>query len=99
MPRIAGKAGGDISRYYLCDSEGITIGHDSKVISFVLYFVDEKSEEVEIPIKGNKLKDEQCKLVMQVPKKTIIYFQDITVESKGVQVKVNPMMFSIIDEN
>ncbi|MCB0477497.1 MAG: hypothetical protein KDC84_05005 [Crocinitomicaceae bacterium] len=99
LPRITGKAGGEISRYYLCDSKGITIGHDSKVVSFVLYFLDEKSQEVEIAIKGNKLTDDHCKLVMNAPVGTMVYFQDIMVESKGVKVKVTPMMFKIKDED
>ena len=98
LPRIAGRAGGDISRYYLCDSKGITIGHNSKVVSFVLYALDEKSQEVEIKIDGNKLPDEYCKIIMKLPEGSAVYFQEIMVESKGVRVKVTPMMFFIRDE-
>lgn len=98
LPRIAGRAGGDISRYYLCDSKGITIGHDSKVVSFVLYALDENSQEIEVKIQGNKLPDEQCKILMSLPDGSAVYFQEIMVESKGRVVKVSPMMFFIKDE-
>ena len=98
MPRIAGRAGGDISRYYLCDSKGITIGQNSKVVSFVLYFVNEKSEEYEVKIEGNSVPDEHCKEIMSLPDGNIVYFQEIMVESKGHVVKVTPLMFFLKDE-
>lgn len=99
LPRIAGRAGGDISRYYLCDSKGITIGHNSTVVSFVLYTLDAKNQEIEIPIKGNVVPDEHCKTIMALPVGTPVYFQQIMVESKGVRVKVTPMMFTLKDED
>jgi hypothetical protein len=99
LPRIAGRAGGDISRLFLCDSEGITIGHNSKVVSFVFYSLDKNNQEVEIKIEGNKLTDDHCKTLISLPEGAAVYFQEIIVESKGVQVKVSPMMFFISDED
>lgn len=99
LPRIAGRAGGEISRFYLCDSEGITIGYDSKVVSFVLYALDASNQEIEVEIQGNSLTEEYCKLLLKVPEGGLVYFQEIMVESRGIRVKVSSMMFEVKDED
>lgn len=99
LPRIAGKAGGEISKYFLCDSKGITIGHNSKVVSFVLYVIDHHNQELEIPIEGNVVTEEYCKKIMSLSEGSIVYFQNIMVESKGVRIRVSPIMFKIKDDD
>lgn len=97
MPRISGKANGNISRNELFDNKGITTESDVSVIHFELHLIDGLGGKV-FKEEGNHLSSEMKDALKKINSGETIYFENIQGKTqKGDVVRLNPLRYVLMN--